>query len=145
MVALPFSQTLNSVPNLPYGKLPKNLVTIGDHLRKARLERKLFQKDLALYMGVSEDGYRFWETNQAIPQIQYMPKIISFLGYNPDSDVTESMTGKLKAYRVTHGLSQKKLGNLLGVNPSTISAWESGESNPSPKTMETLTKLLNDS
>ena len=37
---------------------------------------------------------------------------------------------QLKAYRKKHGLTQKELGERLGVREGTIRGWERGYSNP---------------
>lgn len=39
---------------------PENLVSIGDHTRKKRMELKLLQKDLARICGVTEDFVTSW-------------------------------------------------------------------------------------
>lgn len=39
----------------------------------------------------------------------------------------------LKAARINKDLTQKKAANLIGVNVSTLSKWEKGESYPSIK------------
>ena len=57
------------------------LQTIGDHLRKARMDRELLQKDVANIIGVSEDTITFWERNRHQPMKKYLPRIMKFLGY----------------------------------------------------------------
>lgn len=56
-------------------------VSIGDHIRKKRLQLKLCQIDVAGICGVSEDRIRNWEKNRSTPQIQFFPRVINFLGY----------------------------------------------------------------
>jgi DNA-binding XRE family transcriptional regulator len=82
--------------------------SIGLHIKK-RLELKLRQKDVELLVGITEESIMYWETDFAKPQIQHAPKVIKFLGYNPYVVETETLGGKVKSYRVLHGLSHKKI------------------------------------
>jgi len=56
---------LNASKPLPEA-YPKELKTLGDHLRKARLDKGLFQKDLAELIGVTEKSTVNWEWGIAI-------------------------------------------------------------------------------
>lgn len=55
--------------------------TLGEHIRKRRLEKGLLQTDLAVILKVSEDSISKWENNKTKPRISQLPKIIDFLGY----------------------------------------------------------------
>lgn len=111
---------------------PLELKTIADHLRKRRYDLDLIQKEAAKLLKVTEDCYYNWEGGKAFPQIQHMPKVIEFLGYLPmELDVT-TFIGRVKYYRFVKGLSYKKMGKLLGVNATTVGAWENGTSLPHP-------------
>jgi DNA-binding XRE family transcriptional regulator len=87
--------------------------TIGEHLKKKRMNPKLLQKDVAKILGISEDCITNWEKNRSIPQIQFMLSIIQFLGYLPFCFNLTTLSGKLKAYRHVKGMSQKKLAQCL--------------------------------
>lgn len=129
--------------SLPKGnKYPKSLITIGDHLRKCRMDLSLFQCDVAEIIGVSEDCVTYWENGRSTPQIQHIPKIIQFLGYNPAPFELKTLGDKVRDYRLKHGLSHKKFGKIIGVDASTISSWEKGEFQPKGKTQCRLTKIL---
>ena len=67
----------------PRTAYPKELLTISDHLRAVRLELGLCQKDVAESLVVSEQTIVNWENNRRTPMVNYMPKIISFLGHHP--------------------------------------------------------------
>lgn len=106
------------------------------------MDRKLLQKDVAKLIGVSEDCITYWENGRSEPQIQFMPKIIEFLGYmSVDIDIS-TLGGRIKSYRIQHGLSYKKMGKLLGVDASTVGAWEKGISKPKAMTCMFLRKIL---
>ena len=62
---------------------PKELKTLGDHLRKRRLELKMLQKEVAEKLGTTPCTIRNWEKNRSNPSLGFIPKIIQFLGYMP--------------------------------------------------------------
>lgn len=57
--------------------------SIGEHLKRRRLELHLFQTDLAKIFGVDEATIRNWEKNTYQPGKQHMPAIAKWLGYDP--------------------------------------------------------------
>ena len=141
-VALPFLQmpVTAQIP-LKTMQLEEN-APIGQHIRKRRIDLKLLQRQVADLVGVTEDCMTNWENGRAIPQIQYMPKLIDFLGYNPMKVEDETLGGRIKNYRISHGLSHKKLGELVGVNASTICAWEHGTSPPTGANLKAMERIL---
>lgn len=54
-------------------RIPTVLNTIGDHMRRKRLGLKMLQRDVALKIGVDNSK----------PDIEFLPAIITFVGYNP--------------------------------------------------------------
>jgi len=72
------------------------------------------------------------------PSLARIPKIIEFLGRNPFEKKTENLGERIREYRRTHGLSQKKLAEQLGVDQSTLAGWESGEHQPTKKLLDKL-------
>ena len=125
--ALPFYRLDTSVANLYVSQCIRTPVTLGDKIRKRRLELKMLQKDVAAFIGVSEDSVTFWENNRFFPSIKHMPKIIDFLGYYPFEIDLNSLSGKLKYYRNLKGLSHFELAKLLNVDATTTTSWESGK------------------
>lgn len=128
---------------LPYTKavakprkgIPDTLVTVGDHIRKTRIERDLTQKDVALVLGVDEDSIVSWEMRGTEPMVQHYPKIIRFLGYYPFMEDTETLGGTLLMSRRMHGLSANELGKWLGVHGTTILSYEKNKTVPSQRTL----------
>jgi len=121
---------------------PHNPVTIGEHIKKKRMELRLLQSDVARIFKVSPDCITNWENNRSIPQINYYPRIIDFLGYCPFEFDETTLSGRLKAYRWRNGLSYKRLGKILDVDGSTVCAWENGENFPPQKRLKKLDRLL---
>lgn len=108
---------------------PKELKTIGDHIRKRRLDLKLLQSDVAKRLGVIESTVWNWENNATSPTFPYWPTIAEFLGYNPLPE-PRTVAERLVQTRKNLGLSQKKMAGRIGVDPSTLARWERGERQP---------------
>ena len=121
---------------------PKNIKTIGDHLRKKRLDLELSQKEVAQIIGVSEATIWNWENNRKSPKVSFLPKIFEFLGYSL-YEPKISFPEKLAFLRKSLGLSQEKLAKLVGLDESTIRKLEKGKSKPAKKTLEKLEKFFN--
>ncbi len=51
-------------------------------------------------------------------------------------------TGRIKTIRAQKGLSQKELGERLGVSQQMIGQWETGKASPKIETLEKIAKVL---
>ena len=121
---------------------PKNLVTIGDHIRKRRLDLKLTQKQVALMIGTNATTILGWETNSHSPVISFVPKIVKFLGYIPYSKDFTDLKDKLQYFRKLSGLNQEKLSELLEIDETTVAKWERGEHKPSKILLNKLNEFF---
>jgi DNA-binding XRE family transcriptional regulator len=63
-----------------YPELTKKTVTLGDHLRRRRLELGLYQKDVAAQIGVTTSSIWNWENNWSSITLRCLPNVIEFLG-----------------------------------------------------------------
>src|SRR5512135_1805481 len=57
---------------------PKERKTLGDHLRKRRLDLGLLQREVAERLGVSEGSVWEWERNRAAPKVRSPPSSLSW-------------------------------------------------------------------
>jgi transcriptional regulator with XRE-family HTH domain len=83
-------------------------------------------------MGVNKGTIYNWEMNRTEPEVQFIPRIIRFLGYalyNPGWSFGE----RLREIRSTLGLSQEQLAKRAGLDESTITKWEREEHKPTKK------------
>lgn len=56
--------------------------TIGQHIKKKRLELELTQKGAAARIGVTPATVFNWENGLSQPKVDHLPAIHAFLGYN---------------------------------------------------------------
>jgi DNA-binding XRE family transcriptional regulator len=61
--------------------LPKEPKTLGDHIKRRRLELHLFQSDLAKRFGVDIMTIGNWEKNVYPPAKWFIASITAWLGY----------------------------------------------------------------
>lgn len=122
---------------------PLELKTIGDHLRKRRLDLGLLQREVAEQIGVTKCTIQYWETNRVSPAIRFRPLIRSFLGYDTyDQNRSESLAESLRVHRLRLGLSRKELAGKLGVNESSVAHWERGEHHPTERSLKIINAFL---
>ncbi|MDP2652210.1 MAG: recombinase family protein [bacterium] len=128
--ALPFCHVqLTATRPLPPA-YPRELKTLGDHLRKKRLDLGLLQKDVALHLGVTETSVYSWENGHSSPRLDLLPKVLSFLGYVPGDIHSLDFGDRIVAIRQALGIRQEDLAREMGVDPSTLARWEKGKSKP---------------
>jgi transcriptional regulator with XRE-family HTH domain len=99
---------------------------VGDHLKKRRLDLGLLQKDVARQIGTHLATYWNWETGANQPGIRHAPGVISFLGYDP-FPAPQTLGERVRATRRRQGLSHRELAARLGLDPSTVEAWENNQ------------------
>ncbi len=139
MVALTMYQ-IRLTAKIPIKGYPETPSTIGEHIKKKRIDLGLFQKHAAHQLGVSNITLSNWETNKREPDISYMPHIISFLGYYPFKQPA-TLAERLLSARRHLGLSQIQTAKLLSVCPLTYSKWEKGRK-PMRKWKERLDQFI---
>lgn len=80
---LPPIKLITRKPLSPLHLYPKELKTLGDQIRKRRLDLGLMQKEVAKIIGVTKGTVKCWERRKHIPHIRYYSKITKFLGHHP--------------------------------------------------------------
>lgn len=122
-------------------KYPKQISSLGDHIRARRLDLKLLQKQIAHQIGVHEQTITGWERNATSPEIHYIPAIIQFLGYDP-LPPANTLPERLATARRVFGLSQRKMAEKMGVDPTTLRGWEAERHQPTKKSLDVIGKVL---
>jgi transcriptional regulator with XRE-family HTH domain len=141
--ALPFCHAVLKAPRPPSPSYPKQINTLGDHIRKRRVDLGLLQRQAAELLRVTASTLTNWERQRSNPALPAMPAIIRFLGYNPLPEGV-TLAGKLKRYRLTRGTTQKALANRLAVDPCTLARWERGDTTPGGLYRKLVEKLLSE-
>ncbi len=121
---------------------PKELNTIGDHIRAWRLDNKLLQADVAEILSVCEDTVTGWEMRNTVPSIGQIPGIVKMIGYLPVKIDDSTLGGRIKKYRYAHGLTPEQFGDLIPAHPSTVLAWEKGNHIPPKRTQRKIENVF---
>lgn len=138
---MPFCHAELRVQRPKSERYPKQLKSLGDHIRARRIDLRLLQKEVAEQIGVYTQTLTLWERNATDPAVQYIPAIIRFLGYDPSAPAS-SFPERLRAARRARGLTQRQFANELRVDPTTICDWENGVHEPSRKKRELTRAFL---
>lgn len=119
---------------------PKNPKSIGEIIRKARMDKGLQTKELAQALEVSPDSVINWELRGRKPRYRHIGMLEKILGINLPVSLlykgypakAETISQKIKRKRLELSLSQKELARMLGVNKDTIKDWEDGKGMKKP-------------
>lgn len=104
---------------------PTQIRTLGDRLRARRLDLGLLQREVAKRIRCDEATITNWELNRVQPALQFLPRIVKFLGCDPFSrSEAGTLAEEIKMHRQKLGLSRKRLAKLLGTDPSNLAGWE---------------------
>lgn len=123
---------------------PREVRTLGDHIRKKRLDLGLWQRTLAERLGVREETLAIWERGQTKPLPRHHGAVVRFLGYDPEP--AEGSLGSLvRARRRALGLSQAELASRLGLDEGTIVDTELGRRRLSRRVAIAVRTLLEES
>jgi transcriptional regulator with XRE-family HTH domain len=138
---LPFCHFEIRASRTKSSQYPKQINTLGDHIRARRLDLKLLQRQVAAQIGVHPLTITKWESNESSPETHFIPAIIQFLGYDP-LPLANSLIEQLVAARKRLGLSQRKMAAKLGVDPSTLMGWEAGRHQPTGRSLDLIGRVL---
>lgn len=102
----------------PRSTYPEEFRTLGNHIRKRRLELGLSQAALAKHFGVDRNAVTRWEAGLDEPGLQQMPTVVEFLG--EDSLPSEgALAEQIRSMRRARSISQAQFGEVLGLNRET--------------------------
>ena len=122
-------------------RYPRELKTLGDHLRKRRLDLGLLQREVAERLGADKASVVNWESNATHPALHWRPRIIEFLGYAP-WDPAWTPGERLRTAREAMGLSQRRVSDRLGVDQGTVAQWEGKGARPGREVLQRFRRLL---
>jgi DNA-binding transcriptional regulator YiaG len=124
----------------PYSLDPK---TTAEHLFKRRNELNLFSKEVAVRMGVNEWTYIGWEKGYTTPRTSFWPKVIEFLGYNPDPE-PQTIGERITYCRRARGIDHRTLAAALKIDDGTLLRYERGEWLPKGDRLKRIASFCRD-
>jgi transcriptional regulator with XRE-family HTH domain len=144
-VALPFCNLRVRGPRprvFPRG-YPHEPRTVGERIRRRRLDRMLTQRTLAERLGCWPETVAAWERDESEPLARRWPVIEAVLGTGlvPERD---GLPGRARAARLRLGLTQDRLAKLAGVDLRTVRNVERGVGVPRPRTLARIAGALED-
>ena len=108
---------------------PATPTSVGEHIRKRRLDLKLLQIDAARIIGCDKMSVVNWEKGRSLPALCHMAGIVEFLGFDPLPE-GDDLAVKLLHHRKSRGMTQKQFAIQIGVDPGTLGRWERRERFP---------------
>lgn len=132
-------------------KFMSDLSTVGGRIRYYRLLNGLFQEDLCHGTGIDRTTIIRYENNQLIHSLDLCNKIAAAIGIEPSllfdeylSFISSDYGHKIKKARRISKLTQKELGQAIGVHRKTIVRWENERAYPTRENYEILKEFLRD-
>lgn len=117
------------------------LRTLGEHVRRRRLELRLTQKQAVDWLAVNPWTVLNWEKGHTEPSIESMPAILQFLGYEPFPE-SKTLPERMLAKRRAMGWSIKEAARQLGIDAGTWGVWERGATAPKGQHLMLLNALV---
>lgn len=122
----------------------ENPKTLGEHLRKRRLEFDQTQENMAIRFRISLTAYNSWEANRVVPKLAKWPEIVRFIGYDPTPPPTK-FSQAVAALRRSLGLDKHQFAKRLQVDVKSVLNWEASRTEPFPKMRKKLAALASES
>jgi transcriptional regulator with XRE-family HTH domain len=104
---------------------PETLRTVGDYLKRRRLDLGLSLEKAGAQLGVDASALKGWEDGRFGVRPRHREKVIAFLSYNPFPP-ERPWAKEIREARLARGLTRKGLARILSVNQETVAAWERG-------------------
>jgi transcriptional regulator with XRE-family HTH domain len=99
--------------------------TVGQHLRFARSERGLTRRELASLVGSCSNSILNWERDRQLPEVQFWPAIIQFLGRDP-MPIAHTFAEKIEQQRRRLGWTYAETAQFINVDVHTVLRWKNG-------------------
>lgn len=115
-----FSRLTISKPRPKPKGYPLKLQTVGDHIRKKRMDQGKTGWQVAEEIGVHKESIFNWESRNKNPEIHSYPGIIKYLGYDPWDTGGNSLKDRLGRYKRANGFSNKVLAQRIGCDESSV-------------------------
>lgn len=125
---------------------------IGNNIRLFRINKGFTQKQLGEMLEISDVMVGQYERGTRTPKTPMLQKMAKIFGVsvedflldgdkklNKDTDIGK----RIRAIREKRGISQRELGDILGVTQQTIGQLENNKTSPKIETLERVAAALN--
>ena len=120
---------------------PQDPRTLGELIRRRRMDLGLTQRTLAKKLGCLQETVLQWEQDVCVPLARRWTRIEAVLGAGLVPD-PPGLAGRIRAARLRLGLTQAELAAKAGVDIRTIRNAERGRRVPSRATSARLRTVL---
>jgi len=117
-------------------------MTVGEKIKQIRKDKGLTQDDLAKKLGISRAAMGQFEKESSHPRIRTLQKIADALDV-PVYEFSFNEGERIRTIRESKGLSQKELGDRIGLTSAQIAQIENLSSRPSNRLIFRLATALN--
>lgn len=126
-----------------------------NNLKEARKHAKMTQKEVAEYIGISQNTYSYWENGRNNVDSESIKKLADLFGVSVDYLLDRDMIDEVNpetlqiAKRVTErrtelNITREELAEKIGVSKSTMQRYESGAVQQIPfDKLEKIAEVLN--
>jgi transcriptional regulator with XRE-family HTH domain len=118
-----------------------NPLTLGEHIKKARKERGLLQREVAKALRVDSMSLMNWEKNRTKIGARFVPAVVQWLGYDP-LPRARSFGSWMAIERSRRGLARRALAKALGWDENTVRKYEEGGRPPDGSRLAQLCAVL---
>jgi transcriptional regulator with XRE-family HTH domain len=122
-----------SIKKPPHHSYPLNPTSIGQFLRRRRLDKEMLLREVAELIGVHTSVVAEWESGRKNPKAHYYPKLINFLQFIPFASRSKAHNHLFNFYRLVLGYSRREVASLVGVSYYMIYRFETGRGEPLSK------------
>ena len=112
---------------MPIG-YPTNPQTLTEHVKRARMDKELTQKQVAEALNLTTDTIENWEANRNQVKLMHIPAVTKFLGYCLVEYHKEGgWKQTLLNYRKQRGWSSLKMAKFFKIDEGSLKKIERGE------------------
>jgi len=123
--ALPFCHVRIRTAKTRTDGYPSHPRTLGEHLRRQRIDLGHTQRQVAEQIGVNASTIRSWENGSNQPRLAARPGLYAYFGFCP-ANPSASLGERLRLWREARGSSLRALAGLLKLDEGTLGRLERG-------------------
>jgi transcriptional regulator with XRE-family HTH domain len=111
--------------------------TLGEHIKKVRKQRGLFQREVAKALQIDSMSIVNWEKGRTKVGARFVPAIIRWLGYDPLPE-SRSVGEWIVIERTRRGMARRQLARALQCDEGTLRRYEEDTAAPDARRLAQL-------